>query len=147
MVKNLPANAGETGDSGFDPWLGKSSWNRKWQHTPVLLLGKPCRQRSLLSYSPWRCKESDVTKHEQALRYFTGLNSDPKFCFTYGGGDLSLSSALSPLVCMLGLSLHICGWGPPGLWGVVFMLPFSSSLWPGFSSHLLGTAVVLGCVL
>ena len=25
---------------GFDPWVGKISWRRKWQPTPVSLLGK-----------------------------------------------------------------------------------------------------------
>ena len=25
---------------GFDPWVGKISWRRKWQPTPVLLPGK-----------------------------------------------------------------------------------------------------------
>ena len=26
--------------SGFDSWVGKSAWRRKWQHTPVFLPGK-----------------------------------------------------------------------------------------------------------
>ena len=25
----------------FDPWVGKISWRRKWQATPVFLPGKP----------------------------------------------------------------------------------------------------------
>ena len=29
VVKNLPAM------QGFDPWVGKSLWRRKWQPTPV----------------------------------------------------------------------------------------------------------------
>ena len=37
-------------------------WRRKWQSTPVLLPGKSHGQRSLVSYSPWRCKESDTTE-------------------------------------------------------------------------------------
>ena len=28
------------GDPGFDPWVGKIPWRRKWQPTPVLLPGK-----------------------------------------------------------------------------------------------------------
>ena len=35
-VKNLPANR----DIGFDPWVGKISWSRKWQTFPVFLPGK-----------------------------------------------------------------------------------------------------------
>ena len=26
---------------GFDPWVGKILWRRKWQPTPVVLLGNP----------------------------------------------------------------------------------------------------------
>ena len=37
VVKSPPANA-ERG--GFDPWVGKIPWIRKWQPTLVFLLGK-----------------------------------------------------------------------------------------------------------
>ena len=46
----------------FDPWIGKIPWRRKWQPTPVLLPGKFQGQRSLIGYSPWDCKESDMTE-------------------------------------------------------------------------------------
>ena len=42
----------------FDPWVGKIPWRRKWQPTPVFLLGKFHAQRSLVGYSPWGLKES-----------------------------------------------------------------------------------------
>ena len=32
------------------------------QPTPVFLPGKFCGQRSLVGYSPWGCKELDMTK-------------------------------------------------------------------------------------
>ena len=35
VVKTLPANAGDVGDGGFDPWVGKIPWRRKLQPTPV----------------------------------------------------------------------------------------------------------------
>ena len=38
------------------------SWWRKWQSTPVLLPGKSHGWRSLVGYSPWGCKESDMTE-------------------------------------------------------------------------------------
>ena len=57
VVKNPPANVGGTGDTG----AGKILWNRTWQPTPVFLPGKPHGQRSLMGYSPWDCKESDMT--------------------------------------------------------------------------------------
>ena len=47
---------------GFDPWVGKIPWRRKWQPTPVLLPWKSHGRRSLVGYSPWGCKESDMTK-------------------------------------------------------------------------------------
>ena len=37
-------------------------WRRKWQPTPVFLPGEFHRQRSLVGYSPWNCKESDMTE-------------------------------------------------------------------------------------
>ena len=37
----------------FDSWVGKIPWKRQWQPTPVFLLGKSHRQRSLKGCSPW----------------------------------------------------------------------------------------------
>ena len=45
---------------GFDPWVGKIPWRRKWQPTSIFLPGKSHGQRSLADYSPWGCKESDT---------------------------------------------------------------------------------------
>ena len=44
----------------LDPWVRKVPWSRKWQPTPVFLLGKSHGQRSLEGYHPWDCKEPDV---------------------------------------------------------------------------------------
>ena len=38
---------------GFNPWIRKIPWRRKWQPTPVFLPGKFHGQRSLVGYSPW----------------------------------------------------------------------------------------------
>ena len=38
---------------GFDPWVRKISWRRKWQPTLVCLPGKSLGQRSLVCYSRW----------------------------------------------------------------------------------------------
>ena len=46
----------------FDPWVGKNPWKRKWQPTPVSLLGKSHRQRSLAGCGTWDCKEPDTTE-------------------------------------------------------------------------------------
>ena len=47
---------------GFDPWVGKMPWRRKWQTTPIFLPGTFCGQRSLVGYSPWGSKQSDTTE-------------------------------------------------------------------------------------
>ena len=50
MVKNPPANVGDT---GWIPGLGRFPWRRKWQPTPVFLPGESHGQRSLVGDSPW----------------------------------------------------------------------------------------------
>ena len=61
VVKNPPANAGDK-RCRFDPWVRKIPWSKKWQPTPVFLLGKFHGQRSLVGYSPRGHKESDTTE-------------------------------------------------------------------------------------
>ena len=48
---------------GFDAWVRKIPWRRKWQPTPVLLPGESHDQRSLVGYSPCGHKELDMTEH------------------------------------------------------------------------------------
>ena len=50
MVKNPPANAGDPKRLGFDPWVGKILWSRKWLPTPVFLPGERPGHRTLLGY-------------------------------------------------------------------------------------------------
>ena len=44
-------------------WSILMNWRRKWQPTPICLPGEYRRWRSLVGYSPWGCKESDMTFH------------------------------------------------------------------------------------
>ena len=46
---------------GFNLWVGKIPWRRKWQPTPVFFDRKSCGQRTLVGYSPWDHRESDTT--------------------------------------------------------------------------------------
>ena len=46
----------------FDPWVGKIPWRRKWQTASVFLPGESHGQRSLVGYSPWGCRELDMTE-------------------------------------------------------------------------------------
>ena len=54
-------------------------WRRQWQPTPVLLPGKSCGLRSLVGYSPWGRKESDMTER---LRFHFSLS-----CTGEGNGN------------------------------------------------------------
>ena len=47
---------------GFDPWVRKIPWRRAWQPTPVFLPRESYGQRSLVGYSPWGHRESDMTE-------------------------------------------------------------------------------------
>ena len=55
---------------GFDPWVRKIPWRRKWQPAPVLLPGKSHGRRSVVGYSPWGRKESDTTEQ---LHFTSGI--------------------------------------------------------------------------
>ena len=58
----LPGGLGRkesTCNAGFNSWVRKIPWRKKWQPTPVFLPGKSHGQRSLVGYSPWDRKELD----------------------------------------------------------------------------------------
>ena len=63
----------------LNPWVRKIPWRRKWQPTPVFLLGEFHGQRSLAGYSPWGRKELDTTEHthpcSQGLRDPAGVKT------------------------------------------------------------------------
>ena len=60
---------------GLNPWIRKIPWRRKWQPTPVFLPGKSHGQRSLVGYSPWGCKESEMTESRNVAGWkFNFLN-------------------------------------------------------------------------
>ena len=56
VVKNPPATAVDIGDTGLMPC------SRKWKATPVLYSEESYGQRSLVSYSPWCCKELNIAE-------------------------------------------------------------------------------------
>ena len=47
---------------GLHPWVGKIPWRRKCQPIPIFSPGKSLGHRSLVGYSPWGQKESDMTE-------------------------------------------------------------------------------------
>ena len=76
---------------GFS-WVGKISWRRKWQPTPVFLHGKVHGQRSLGGYSPWGHKESDTTE-----QLSTAHNTDTKKKTLTAGGESMKMQCISSL--------------------------------------------------
>ena len=58
MVKNPPAMQ----ESWVWSLVGKISWRRECLPIPILLPGEFQGQRSLVAYSPWGCKELDMTE-------------------------------------------------------------------------------------
>ena len=48
---------------GFDSWVRKIPWRRKWQPSLAFLPGKFHGQRSLEGYSPWHHKELNMSEN------------------------------------------------------------------------------------
>ena len=70
MVKNPSVNAGDAGDTGSIPGSGRFPGEGNGKRLQYFRLGKSHGQRSLVGYSPWGRKQSDVT--EQALTHRRG---------------------------------------------------------------------------
>ena len=58
----MPATEAAGERQGFDPRVWKFPWRRAQQPTPVFLPGESHGQRNLVGYSPWGCKEVDMTE-------------------------------------------------------------------------------------
>ena len=75
------------GRPGFYPWVGKISWRRAWQPTPVILPKESQGQRSLEGCSPqgrrvrhdWATKHS--THHTQSESCHQGLRIERTTCY------------------------------------------------------------------
>ena len=69
---------------GFNPWVRKVSWRRKWQPTSVFLHGKCHGQRILAGYSPGDAKNwtwlSDSTFTVIILQFSSVAQSWPTLC-------------------------------------------------------------------
>ena len=61
VVKNPPANEGASGDPGSSSGSGRSPGGGHGNPLQVFLPGESHGQRTLAGYSPWACKESDMT--------------------------------------------------------------------------------------
>ena len=99
---------------GFDSWVGKIPWRRKWQPAPVFLLRKSHEQRSLVGCSLWGCKR---VGHELATKQTTSwmlhflLNSVPLAAFPISDNghpifEVSLAKTLRVTPDVFQLLLH-----------------------------------------
>ena len=46
---------------GFNSWVGKIPWGKKWRPAPIFLPEESHAQRNLVGYSPWGCKKGGKT--------------------------------------------------------------------------------------
>ena len=80
----------QCGRPSFYPLVGKIPWRRKWLPTPVFLPGESHGQRSLVGYSPWGCKESDMTEAIQHAywMYFLVCSCVDSFWIHFGNNAI-----------------------------------------------------------
>ena len=62
VVMNPVANAGDSGDMGSIPAPGRSTGGGNGNPLQYFLPGESHGQRSLVGYSPWGHRESDMTE-------------------------------------------------------------------------------------
>ena len=81
----------------LDPWVGKISWRKKWQPTLGCFPGKFQGQRSLVDYSLWGCKKSDMTVHTRKTMQHTTVEKSiiPRLSLAE---HYTVSGALGPSV-------------------------------------------------
>ena len=63
VVKNPPANSGDLRDTGLIPGLGRSPGAGHNNPLQYPCLKNPHGERSLVGYSPWGHKVSDMTEN------------------------------------------------------------------------------------
>ena len=68
--KECACSAGDARDLG-SVLVRKIPWRRGWQPTPVILPGKFHGQISLVDYSVWGCKQSDMTEQHAHTYMYT----------------------------------------------------------------------------
>ena len=81
LVAHLVKNLLQCGRPGFSPWVGKIPWRRERLPIPVFLPGKFHGR-----YSPWGCKESDMTEQ---IHFILWQMLDYIFCFRPKGARLA----------------------------------------------------------
>ena len=104
--KESPCQCRECKRHGFDSWVGKIPWRRKWQPTPVFLPGESHEQRNPGDCSLWACRVGRDWAQHSPIRISSLAprpSSCPHFCSEFfcpeilQGWDLALSPCLLSL--------------------------------------------------
>ena len=93
-------SACNAGNLGLISGLGKIPWRMVWQATPVSLPGESHGQRSLVGYSPWGRKESDMTGRLSPAQWW-GRDSIPGKQDIGGETSILMTETLNPNHCWL----------------------------------------------
>ena len=134
MVKNLPAKCRRHKRYGFNPWVRKIPWRRKWLPTTVILPGESHGQRSLVGYSPWGCKKCSYARCISINNCYVFLMTRPLYHYImsiFVSHHLFLKSTLSDtsMATQLSFGCHLLG-GPFSILSFVsvFLLSWDRSL-------------------
>ena len=106
----------------FNPWVGKIPWRREWQPTPVFLIGKSHRWRSLVSPSPWVHKESDTTEWLTHRRAQAGIS---EVWTDVGLERSSVAQTVKNPIAMWETWVWSLGWADPLVEGMATALHYS----------------------
>ena len=102
--KGLPRwLSGKSLRCGFDSWVRKIPGEGKWQPTAVSLPGEFHGQRSLVDYSPWGHKESDMAEHTHTQKSTKFLNWGYLVFF-------NLKKQKKIFICLLYLMKDVCSY-------------------------------------
>ena len=127
---------------GFNSWVWKIPWRRKWQPTPVFFPGKSHGQRRLAGCSPWGGKSQTWLTTKPPQMYFTGF----LFCFVLFTLQYGIGFAIHRLESVMRIhvfptlnpsptSLPI-----PSLWVITVHQPWAPCImhrtWTGVSFHI-----------
>ena len=83
MVKNLPANTEDARGTGLIPGWGRSPGGGNGNLLQYSCLGSQSHgQRSLVGYSPWGHKQSDMTEHACMMKSQLVTKINEENCFS-----------------------------------------------------------------
>ena len=95
-------------EMGFDPWVRKIPWSRKWQPTPVFCLENFNRGALRATDHEWSHTSSETAATEHPHNFLHRLS-----CFqikSFTSTSIILMDVLLPLSCLVALKLPVKHW-------------------------------------